>query len=218
MPRVVETGLGGWVCPIRRGHRGDEPTRPGPPRRVGELARAPMPAATVPGMLPHRDLTPGRHLVVASGRAEGRRQRVRTPDGVLRTWAMEGQWVWRGRRGGGANGQGPGPGRGPRGRRALRTRARPRLCREHRRLGAAEPELGAFAACWAPLLQPYGRLGRLAVITREAGDGALQHAPRSEAAGDGEVFGLPAKPRERRRDAPRLLPPVAARPRPAAQV
>src|SRR5262245_13259261 len=36
---------------------------PGTPRRVGELARAPMPAATVPGMLPHRDLTQGRHLV-----------------------------------------------------------------------------------------------------------------------------------------------------------
>jgi hypothetical protein len=145
--------LGALILPIPSGHRLDESTRTGPPLGVGELALGPLPDATLQWMLPPLERTEVRQMVVESVRAEVRRKRVVTPPGALRTWALDGKCLWRGKRGGCAACQAQGAVRGHRVMRALLTRARPRVFLDHRTLGAEENEIGALAAFWAQRLQ-----------------------------------------------------------------
>jgi hypothetical protein len=100
LARGLETVVGALVLQTPSCHRLDERTRTGPPRRVGELRLAPMPDATLPWIVPQVDPTEVRRALVESVRAEVRRQRGVIPEGALRTLAIDGQWLWRGRRGG----------------------------------------------------------------------------------------------------------------------
>jgi hypothetical protein len=183
LPQVLETVLGALVRQIPSGPRLEEQTRTGPPLRVGELRRAPIPEATRRWILPQLDRTEVRQVLVASGRAEVRRKSRVTPDGALRTWAIDGKCLWSGRRGGCQDCQEQGAVRGQRGLRALLTRARPRLFLDQRTLGAAAHAIGAFAAFWTPLPQVYGRMNRFEVVTLDAGYGSLSHATLIDAAG-----------------------------------
>jgi len=196
--------LGALILQIPRGHRRDETTRTGPPLWVGELALGPIPDATLQGILPQLELTEVRQMVVESVRAEVRRQRVVTPPGALRTLAIDGKCLWRGQRGGGADCQAQGAVRVHRVLRALLTSARPRVFLEHRTLGAEENEIGAFAAFWAQLLQPYGRLSLWEVVTLDAGYGSRKHATLIDAAGDGYGLGRKENQPDLLREAERL--------------
>lgn len=218
LSRVLETVLGALLLPIRSGHQVDEQTRTGPRLQGGELRLAPLPDAPLPGILPQRDPTEGRQVLVDSVRAEVRRKSVTTPAGASRTLALDGKGLWRGRRGGCAACQGQGGRRVPRVVRALLTSARPRICLEQRTLAADEHEMGAFTAFGAPLCQRYGRLHLCEVVTLAAGDGSRHNARRLEGAGDGDVLALKDNQPELWREAQRILVPRAASQRPAAKV
>ena len=153
LARGLETGFGALVLQLRRCHRLDERPRTGLARRGGELRLAPMPAATVPWLLPQVDRSDVRQVLGESVRAEVQRKRVVTPAGAMRTRAIDGQWLWRGRRGGCPDCQVQGPVRGHRGLRAWLTRTRPRVLLDPRTLAADANEMGACAAFWAQRLQ-----------------------------------------------------------------
>ncbi len=214
----VRDGVGALVLQIPSCHRLDERTRTGPPGQVGELTLAPIPDATVPWMLAQLDATEVRQVVGDSVRAEVRRKRVVTPDGAIRTLAIDGKCLWSGRRGGCPHCQVQGDVRVHRVQRALLTSARPRIFLEQRTRGAGENERGAFAAFWLQLLQTYGRLELWEVVTLDAGYCSLKNATRIDGAGYGYVLGLKENQPELLREAQRLLLPLAARQRPEAQV
>lgn len=218
LPQVLETVLGGLVLQFPSCHRLDEATRLGPPPRVGELRLAPIPDATLQWILPQVDRTEVRQLLVESVRAEVRRKSIRHPEGVLRTLAIDGKCLWSGRRRGCPDCQLQGVGQVHRVMRALLTSARPRVFLDQHTLGAAENEMGAFAAFWAQLLETYGRLDLFEVVTLDAGYSSLKNATLIEAAGYGYVVGLKANHPELLREAQRLLEPAAASQRPEARV
>jgi hypothetical protein len=217
LPQVLETVLGALVLQVPSCHRLDEATRIGPPPRVGELRLAPIPDATFQWILPQVDRTEVRQLVVGSVRAEGRRKSISHPDRGLHTLAIDGKCLWSGRRGGCQDCQCQGAVRVHRVMRALRTSARPRLFLDQHTLGAAENEMGAFAAFWAQLLETYGRLDLVEVVTLDAGYGSLRHASLIDAAGYGYVLALKDNQPELLREAQRLLEPMAASQRPEAK-
>ena len=100
LQQVVETVLAALVLQIRSCHRLEERTRTGLPVWVGGMRLAPTHEATRQWILPQVDATEVRQLLVDQGRAEGRRTSVVTPEGAIRTWAIDGTWLWSGRRGG----------------------------------------------------------------------------------------------------------------------
>jgi len=118
--------------------------------------------------------------------------------------AIDGKCLWRGQRGGCADCQAQGAVRVHRVLRALLTSARPRVFLDHRTLGAEENEIGAFAAFWAQLLQPYGRLSLWEVVTLDAGYGSRKHATLIDAAGDGYGLGRKENQPDLLREAERL--------------
>lgn len=209
--------LGALLLQSRSCHQVDEPMRTGP-RQAGELGRAPLPDAPRPWILPQRAPTAVRQGLVDSVRAEVRRQRVTTPAGAMRPLAIEGKWLWSGRRGGCTACQVQGGMRGPRVVRAWRTRARPRIFLDQRPLAADEKELGAFTAFWAQLCQTSGRLHLCEVVPLDAGYGSRHKASLLDGAGDGYVPALKDHQPELLREAPRLLVPRAAGQRPEAKV
>lgn len=218
LPQVLETVVGALLLQIPSCHRLDEQTRSGPPLRVGELALAPIPDATLQWILPQVDRTEVRQLVVDSVRAEVRRKSVTTPEGAIRTLAIDGKCLWSGRRGGCQDCQQQGEVRVHRVIRALLTSARPRVFLDQRTLAAAENEMGAFAAFWAQLLQTYGRLHLFELVTLDAGYCSLRNATLIDEAGYGYVLGLKENQPELLREAQRLLLPLAAGQRPEAKV
>jgi hypothetical protein len=177
---------------------------------VGELELAPIPDATLQWILPQLHLAEVRQLVVGSVRDEVRRKSVVAPAGAIRTLAIDGKCLWSGRRGGCGACQVQGESRVHRVIRALLTSARPRLFLDQHTMGAAENEMGAFAAFWAQLLQTYGRLSLFEVVTLDAGYCSLRNAALIEAAGYGYVIGLKGNQPELWREAQRLLVPHAA--------
>jgi hypothetical protein len=190
LSRVLETGRGALLLQIRSCHQLDEQTRTGPRLQGGERRLAPIPAATLPWILPQLDPTEVRQVLVDSVRAEVRRKRVTTPAGAMRTLAIEGQGLWSGRLGGCKACQVQGGSRVHRVVRALLTRARPRILLEQRPLAADEHEMGAFTAFWAPLCQTYGRLPLFEVVTLDAGYCSRHNARLIDGAGDGDVLAL----------------------------
>jgi hypothetical protein len=218
LPRVLETVVGALVLQIRSCHWLDERTRTGPPLQVGGLALAPIPEATLQWILPQLEVGEVRQVLVESVQAEVRGKSVVTPAGMLRPLASDGKCLWRGRRGGCPGCQLQGGVRVHRVLRALLTSARPRLFLDQRPLGAAENEMGAFAGFWAQLLQTYGQLPLVEVVTLDAGNASGANATRIAAAGYGYVLGLKENQPGLLREAQRLLVPLAATQRPAAQV
>jgi hypothetical protein len=199
-------------------HRLDERTRTGPPLRVGELRLAPIPDATLQWILPQLNPEEVRQVVVKRVRAEVRRKSVVSPSGAIRTLAIDGKCLWRGRRGGCPDCQLQGPVRVHRVMRALLTSARPRLFLDQRTLTAAENDMGAFAAFWAQLLDSYGRLHLFEVVTLDAGYASLSNATLVDAAGYGYVLGLKENQPGLLQEAQRLLVPLAATQRAEARV
>lgn len=218
LPQVLETVLAALVLQIRSCHRLDERTRTGPPLDVGGMRLAPIPDATLQWILPQLDATEVRQLLVDQVRAEVRRKSVVTPEGAIRTLAIDGKCLWSGRRGGCPECQVQGGVRVHRVMRGLLTSARPRLFLDQRTLGAEENEMGAFAAFWAQLLQTYGRLALWEVVTLDAGYCSLKNATLIDTAGYTYVMGLKANQPELRREAQRLLEPLAASQAPEAHV
>jgi hypothetical protein len=218
LPMVLETVLGALVLQIRSCHRLDEQGRTGPPQRVGELRLAPIPDATVQWILPQVDRAEVRQVLVESVRAEVRRKSVVTAAGALRTLAIDGKCLWSGRRGGCPDCQRQGAVQVHRVMRALLTSARPRLFLDQCTLGAAENEMGAFAAFWAQVLRTYGRLHLFELVTLDAGYCSRHNADLIDEAGYGYVLALKDNQPELLREAQRVLRPLAATQTPEAKV
>jgi hypothetical protein len=159
-----------------------------------------------------------RQVLVESVRAEVRRKSVVSPVGGLRTLAIDGKCLWRGRRGGCPACQVQGNVRGHRVMRALLTSASPRLFLDQRPLAAEEKAMGAFAASWGQLLDTYDRLRLFEVVTLDAGDAPVGNASLIAAAGYGSILGRKENQPGLLQEAPRLLLPLAATQRPEARV